>query len=93
MEVEVKEEDLTPQHAEKRKKKRRERRKTNSSESSPINPFKVEAFEEGEQEEQELSGPENVNQRPRVVVPSPPGISFFNLQTFLQCTALTITDF
>ena len=70
----MKAEDLAPyQHVEKRKKKRRDRRKTNSSESSPINPFKVEPCEE-EEEPQELSGSENVNQKPRVVVPSPPGI-------------------
>ena len=78
MEVEVKMEDLTaPHHVEKRKNKRRDRRKTNSSENSPTNPFKVEPCEEGEEEQQEVSGPENLNQKPRVVVPSPPGILFF----------------
>ena len=75
------EEDLTPQQeAEKRKKKRKDRRKTNSSESSPTNPFKVEPCEEQEEQEQEeLAGSENVNQKPRVVVPSPPGILFLQM--------------
>ena len=78
------EEDLTPHHhAEKRKKKRQARRKTNSCESSPTNPFKVEPCEEQEEQEQEeqeeLAGSENVNQKPRVVVPSPPGILFLQM--------------
>ena len=75
------EEDLPPQQeAEKRKKKRKDRRKTNSSESSPTNPFKVEPCEEQEEQEQEeLAGSENVNQKPRVVVPSPPGILFLQM--------------
>ena len=75
--MEVKAEDLTPhQHVEKRKKKRGDKRKTNSNESSSTNPFKAEPCEEEQQEEQqELSGPENVNQKPRVVVPSPTGMS------------------
>ena len=73
------EEDLTPQQeAEKRKKKRKDRRKTNSSESSPTNPFKVEPCKEQEEQE-ELAGSENVNQKPRVVVPSPPGILFLQM--------------
>ena len=80
------EEDLPPQQeAEKRKKKRKDRRKTNSSESSPTNPFKVEPCKEQEQEQEEqeeleeLVGSENVNQKPRVVVPSPPGILFLQM--------------
>ena len=87
VEVEVKEEDMTAssQHVEKRKSRREKRRKTNSSESSPTNPFKVEPCEE-EEEPQDLTGSENVNQKPRVVVPSPPGILFFSPQTFLQFT-------
>ena len=96
VEVEVKEEDLTAsyQHVEKRKKSRREkRRKTNSSESSPTNPFKVEPCEE-EEEPQDLAGSENVNQKPRVVVPSPPGILFFSHSPPRHFSnALTINDF
>ena len=87
------ESETPPQPVEKRKKKRRDRRKTNSSESSPTNPFKVEpAAQEGAEVEEveveeereredpeELSGSENVNQKPRVVVPSPPGTTYFSL--------------
>ena len=87
----MKEEDLTgsSQHVEKRKKSRRDRRrKTNSSESSPTNPFKVEPCEEEEEPQ------DNVNQKPRVVVPSPPGILFFSLPSSRHFSnALTITDY
>ena len=70
-EPELKEEDFTPtQHVEKRKKKRRSRRKTNS-ESSVSNPFKL----EDEDQQQEVCGPEAINQKPKVVVPSPAGDS------------------
>ena len=70
--------------AERRKNKRKNRRKTNS-ESCETNPFREEKLETkiSEQEPEdavEASLDKNVSQKPKVVVPSPPGMSRFFLK-------------